>query len=191
MYSCEMCKKQFTSLRSLQRHSKESCKGKQPPTKRRKIEGSGPSESGEPPASVPSPETPSTSGQPSSRNVSLESGVRLLKGAFNKRIATYLISDREEHVDFDNFFKSIKKKVIDLIEEVWKTNGTMKVNMILSGKYIKVSDEYKEPAESKSFHTTNTVISHSTDLRKCFDEFVEKMLNKSSEFEEQDSGVIF
>lgn len=199
-FVCENCDMSFTHNSALLRHQLQSCKrrfdfnaGGQ---KRRRIDGGASSSS---PTmqkcdlcdiSVPREQMLAHSRTIEHKNNSckpLSDGVQLMQSAFKNRIVTYRISGDREHTDYTAFFEDIKSKVISLIGEILRVQQTLKINMVVVGRYFLQSQEL---VSDKSFNTSNAVVTMANDLHDVYQSFVEVMKVQSTDFQEKDSGVV-
>lgn len=200
MYPCEKCGESFTRNFALQRHQMESCvkrfDNNVGGAKRRRMDGIGSSSS---PImqncivcdlSVPREQMLAHSRSMEHKNrccVQVSEGVQLMQSAFKNRVATYRVSSDREHVDYTGFFEEIKSKVLTLISEILRVQHTLKVNMVVVGRYFLATQEV---ISEKSFNTCNEIITVASDLNDVYQSFVEAMKVQSTEFQERDSGML-
>lgn len=195
-YECEKCGNSFSRSDLLLRHTRESCavrfdsiSGVGEP-KRRRIDGA---------AStltcvvcdlvVPRNQMlihQRTLLHKSNCCVTVSEGIQLIQSAFKNRIATYHISSDREHLDYTIFFEEVKTKALRLIRDVIEVQKSLKINMVVVGRYILPSNE---TISDKSFNTTNEIVTIGSDLDEVYQTFVEAMKVQSTEFQEKDSGM--
>lgn len=197
-YSCEKCGKSFTQSGSLLRHQRLSCvyrfDDKVGGEKRRRIDGGASSSTMEKcvlcDVSVPCNQMLAHSRTKQHKDkccMPLSQGVELMQSAFKNRVVTYRVSSDREHVDYTTFFDEIKSKVLSLINDILRVQQTLKVNMVVVGRYFLAAQEV---ISEKSFNTCNEVITVASDLNDVYQSFVEAMKVQSTEFQEKDSGNV-
>lgn len=115
-------------------------------------------------------------------------GVLTIETTFKGRLSTYRLPATEQTVDFEGFLGGIQDKVLQLVRSDVSRHGSVKMNVELFGNYhLKTSGEYS----IKSFNTRNEIVTIATDLNHLYQSFVEKMLTKAREFNENKSGMKF
>lgn len=105
--------------------------------------------------------------------------------AFQSRIVSYKITSVNYHLNVTEFMNEIKDKIIPLLERQIVKFKSVKVNFELFGYFIL---EAKELEDIKSFNTANEVATFGTDLNRLYDKFTAILDEKTSEFQERDSG---
>ena len=202
-YKCANCAKSFTRSYNLNRHLRESCAERfniDESEKRRRMDGSassGASTSSSSPmkmchvCNVAVPENNMLGHQRTLQHrnnlcLPLSHGVQVMRTAFKNRILSYRINSDNEHIDYQIFFDDIKPKVMYLLSEMLRIQQSLKVNMVVVGRYLLPS---QETYSDKSFNTTNTVITAASDLDDVYQTFVEAMKTQSTDFQEKDSGM--
>lgn len=127
-----------------------------------------------------------------------DANVQLIKSAFKNRVASYRISAKPDDVmDIKTFLQNNKNECVDLMNnEVIKLNSC-KINQELFAYYVKQNhiktattenNEDEDIIDLKSFNTKFKIIITTTNLQEVYDEFAERLLKKSEEFQERDSG---
>lgn len=118
--------------------------------------------------------------------------VKLVESAFKCRVATYRIdAPSDDVVDIETFLDSVKSECISEIESFMLEGcKSFKLNMELFAYYIKPTVD-AEDYSLKSFNTKFEVITPTTDKQELFTRFFQKILKKSEEFQERDSGWAF
>lgn len=197
-YVCEKCGVAFTRSYNLSRHQKESCAlrfvdsvGTQ---KRRKVDGAA-STSAMQTCELCNVSIPRncmlahqrTINHKSKASVTVCPGVQLVQSSFKNRIASYHVSSDNEHVDYSGFFDEVKPKVLQLISRILHVHQSLKINMVVVGRYFLPSqDVFSE----KSFNTCNEIVTEGSNLDDVYLAFVEAMKVQSTEFQERDSGIL-
>lgn len=92
-----------------------------------------------------------------------------------------------EHVDYSIFFEDIKAKVLGLMSEIVDVHKSLKINMVVVGRYFLPA---QETFSDKSFNTTNQIVTIGSNLDDVYQSFVEAMKAQSTEFQEKDSGML-
>lgn len=195
-YVCEQCGVKFSRSYNLLRHKNQSCverfaSASYGVRKRRKIDA------------VPIMHTciacdvtiprsqisahQRTLAHKSKASVVVSHGVELIETAFKNRIVTYRVSSDNEHVDYSLFFAEIKSKVLDLISTILQVQQSLKINMVVVGRYFLPA---KEVVDEKSFNTSNEIVTVGSELEDVYNSFVEVMKVQSTEFQEKDSGML-
>lgn len=197
-YVCEKCGAAFTRTYNLSRHQKESCVARfndcVGAEKRRKVDGAA-STSAMQTCELCNISIPKncvaahqrTIQHKSKASVAVCPGVQLVQSSFKNRIASYHISSDNEHVDYSVFFEELKPKVMQLISKILHVHRSLKINMVVVGRYFLPSqDVFSE----KSFNTCNEIVNEGSDLDDVYQSFVEAMKVQSTEFQEKDSGML-
>lgn len=113
-------------------------------------------------------------------------GVLSIETTFRGRISTYRLPAADQSVDYGQFLTTIQDKVLQLVASNVSTNGAVKMHIELFGNYyLKTSGEYSV----KSFNTKNEIVTVATDLNQLYQSFVERVLTKAREFNENKSGM--
>lgn len=118
--------------------------------------------------------------------VPLSPGVQIVESAFKNRIVSYHISSERDHVDYQAFFEDIRTKVLNLLEDILRTQKSLKVNMVAVGRYFLPTQEI---FSEKSFNTSNRIVTLGCDLNELYDRFAEEMKVQAADFQEKDSGM--
>lgn len=113
--------------------------------------------------------------------------VQLLQSAFKCRIASYRLTTSSQHVLLRAFMEEIRDSFYGLINKQLEKLRCVKVNCELFGNYILQS---KEIVDNKSFRTKNEVITKSTDLKQYYEELIQLLDERMSDFLEKDSGEL-
>lgn len=119
--------------------------------------------------------------------VPLRGGIQVVRSAFKCRIVSYRVHSENYHLDYVRFFTEIKNDVVKLLEEVVQIHKSVKVNMEVFGRYILHTQEL---SDTKSFNTSNIILDLASDLTSAYDNFIDKMISKTTEFQERDSGIV-
>lgn len=196
-YVCDQCGVTFSRSYNMLRHKKESCVERfssvvEDGRKRRKINASPTSTHTCNVCDITIPRNQMSAHQrtlahKNKCSVIVSHGVELIESAFKSRIVTYRVSSDTEHVDYSVFFNEIKTKVLSLISEVLRIQQSLKINMVVVGRYFLPS---KEVVDEKSFNTSNEIVTVGSDLEEVYNSFVEVMKAQSTEFQEKDSGML-
>ena len=117
--------------------------------------------------------------------VELNSNVKLVRTAFKNRIMTYHISSNSHLTNVKLYLEDLKEKVLDLLEDLLKTNPIISVNMELYGRYLLASTKEQE---IKSFNSRYGTLTKNTNLDNFFNDYQDILLTKASEFSEMGSG---
>lgn len=117
--------------------------------------------------------------------MSIRKGVEIINTAFKKRIVSYRISGEYSHIDYDDFFNDVKQKVKNVIECNIARLKALKVNMEVFGRYI---HQTQGLIDVKSFNTAYRIMNDGVDIDVLYNDFVDIMKAKTSEFQERNSG---
>ncbi|KAK9679246.1 Recombination endonuclease VII [Popillia japonica] len=187
MFHCEKCGKSFTRADNRNRHMKNSCRGK-----RVKFDDPGPSGGFEcDVCDVYIPKNCYTAHIRSSLHrsnafVVVDEGVERIVGAFGERIVSYRISEPSKHyVNLEEFGANVREKIATLIDSIVAIHNAIKMNLELYGMYFLLS---KENVDIKSFNTKNKVVTPATNFYELYNNFLDEIASKMSEFQERDSG---
>lgn len=188
MFDCEYCGKQFTRGDNRSRHMSTSCKGKRIKVSDNNsdlkkceicdvyVEGNCYT------AHIRS------AAHRSKAFVIVDDGVKRNVSAYGGRIVSYQISDLSQlYIDPQDFSNNIREKVLTLIESTLYVHNSIKMNLELYGLYYLLT---KENVEIKSFNTMNKIITQGSDLYALYDDYIDEIKNKMSEFQERNSGKI-
>lgn len=198
-YVCEDCGTSFSRSYNMLRHKKESCMARFAnrdiaSAKQRRIDGTASTSRMincvTCNVSVPSNQMTSHKRTSNHRNMSclpLSPGIQIVESAFKSRIVTYRISSENEHIDYPLFFEEIKPKVINAISDIVSARGALKINMVVTGRYLLPTQDV---ISEKSFNTCNEIVTLASDLDYVYGSFVEAMKVQSTEFQEKDSGML-
>lgn len=189
MFDCENCGKEFTRADNRNRHMQNSCKGKRikldvdsMATNCRKCDI----------CEVYVEKKCFNSHLRSNLHRSnaftiVDDGVEKVVGAFGDRIVSYRVSGQPKHyVNVEEFADDVKERVMTLVDSILGVHDTIKMNLELFGLYYLMS---KENVEIKSFNTRNKIINHGSDIYKMFEDYMNEIITKMSEFQERDSGT--
>lgn len=115
--------------------------------------------------------------------------VSLINTAFKSRIMSYRIFQGvDKTLVIKDFFNTIKSRCSQMIHEQAQIHTSIKVNMELFCKFIKMTDD-KMIDEIKSFNTKNEIIiADVSRIEQTYDVFADKIKTQSEEFQERDSG---
>ncbi|XP_071055897.1 uncharacterized protein [Onthophagus taurus] len=187
MLTCDVCYKEFTRPDNLVRYQRTACFGK-----RRKVEED---QQGDVIVCEICDEHVTrqcySSHLRSNKHkqkafVIIDDGVEKIDSIFGDKICSFRVSDHErKYVDMKKFSNRIREKVISLIQSVRNVNGSLKVNTEIFGLYF---INTKEEVEIKSFNTKNKIITVAVDLYQTYEDFMDEIMVKMSEFQERDSG---
>lgn len=111
--------------------------------------------------------------------------VQIIASAFKSRIVSYKVNSVDSLLAPEQFLNSVSSTVINLIRKSLERHKALKVNMELFISYYLPKDDQKS---LKSFNIQFSTIFHSTDLVIFYQECVEKLVTKCSEFELSESG---
>lgn len=115
----------------------------------------------------------------------MDDHVQMMHTAFKSRIASYRITSPRQHIIVREFMNDIWPKFHQLIQEQLDKLITIKVNTELFGNYFL---QTKDITDIKSFRTKNVIITKSTDLEQYYEDLIQVLNEKLSEFLERDSG---
>lgn len=115
----------------------------------------------------------------------IDDGVSRVTGAFKNRISSYRIYDENVHISLKDYLKTLREKILNIIQQNIGLHHAIKLNFELFGLYYLSS---KENVDIKSFNTKNKTITISEDLYEVYESFVDELDAKASEFQERDSG---
>ncbi|XP_071052717.1 uncharacterized protein [Onthophagus taurus] len=187
MLTCDVCYKEFTRPDNLVRHQRTACIGK-----RRKVEED---QQGDVIVCEICDEHVTrqcySSHLRSNKHkqkafVIIDDDLEKIDSIFGDKICSFRVSDHErKYVDMKEFSNRIREKVISLIQSVRNVNGSLKVNTEIFGLYF---INTKEEVEIKSFNTKNKIITVAVDLYQTYEDFMDEIMVKMSEFQERDSG---
>jgi hypothetical protein len=115
----------------------------------------------------------------------IEPAVKLVRAAFRNRIVTYQLFNDSHPTDVKLFLQGLKDKVINLLRNSLRNFSVLKVNLELYGRYLLPSTkEY----DIKSFNSRYGTVTQHTNLEAFFNEYLQTLLKKSSEFTESGSS---
>ena len=200
VYECEKCGLSFTRTYSLNRHREQSCVARfnnDGGAKRCRIDGAASTSNNTPVmvtcgvCNVTVPQNrmmahERTLEHRSKSCVPVSRGVHRIESAFKSRIVTYRVNSDNEHINYTSFFDEIKCKVLGVLHEILHTHKSIKVNMVVVGRYFLATQEV---SAEKSFNTRNQIVTLGSDLDDMYGSFVEMMKAQASDFQEKDSGV--
>jgi hypothetical protein len=197
-YTCESCNKSFSRSYNLLRHKKESCVARfntvcAVAEKRCRLDD-GASGSNTTTCVVCNISVPTAYFMAHQRTLEhrsnscrpLSDGVEIVESAFKSRIITYRVTSNGVHIDYSAFFEEVKPMVSSLIVDQLDIHKTLKINMIVVGRYFLPSQDL---FSDKSFNTTNLNVSVGSDFDVIYNAFVKAMKVQSTEFQEKDSGM--
>ena len=111
-----------------------------------------------------------------------------INSAFKNRIKTGVISNIK-HLDFETFMNDSKVLFEEQIKKVLIDVNSIKVNTMITAKYIIKKADVEDKVDDKHFNTKNIPIFQTTNLSDVFEENIRRPLdNKMSEFQEHGSG---
>ena len=114
-------------------------------------------------------------------------GVYQMETAFKSRIASFRIPTTYHCIDYNEFLTSIENLVHRIIQLHLQRHLAVKANMELFGNYfLKTTGEFSV----KSFNTKYEVVTSSTNLQNLYSSFVETLVNKAKDFNENKSGEL-
>lgn len=117
----------------------------------------------------------------------VDDGVKKCVGIFGDRIVSYQVTDSVRvNVDVEEFSNNVREKIITLVDATLHVHHSLKVNLELYGIYYLLT---KENVDIKSFNTKNKIITKGSNLYEIFDEWIDEIKSKMSEFQERDSGL--
>lgn len=120
--------------------------------------------------------------------VHLRDNIEVSKFAFKKRIVSYKITNTDyTHLSIDKFFESNRAAFVDLLKLNLEKHITVKVNLELFANYFILKKD-QIVSELKSFNTKNIIFNAGTDIDATLTDFKTKIIKKSEEFQEKDSG---
>ena len=147
-YTCENCNKSFSRSYNLLRHKKESCEARfntvcTDEEKRCRLDDG---------ASTSNTTTCVTCNiniptryflaqqrtlQPRNKSCKpFSDSVEFVESAFKNRIITYRVTSNGGHIDYSAFFEDVKLIVSGLIVDQLDIHKTLKINMIVVGRYF-------------------------------------------------------
>lgn len=107
--------------------------------------------------------------------------------AFKRRIRTGLVINLS-HKDVRDFLDDARELIIPQIQRTVQKSGNLKVNVILSGKFL-LTKSVGSTEEDKAFNTANEPIFPSTNLEEWYTEYVkDPLLQQIEDFEGKESG---
>lgn len=113
--------------------------------------------------------------------------IKQIKSHFKNRVATYTYKKNVSTINLDDFMKDENKNIIKLLMSSLATHNTIKFNMELVSEYIKLSD--KELVLAIINHITKmTKLTRAENIEEVFNDQIEVIKSKMSEFQERDSG---
>ena len=189
MFECENCGTSFTRLDNVKRHQRTSCIGKriklnipQSNTNHRKCDS----------CDILVDQKLYSAHLRSNTHkqnafVITDDGVEKLAGAFGNRIVNYRISEPRHYIDLNDFKNNIREKVLTLIQSIQHIHNSVKVNLECFALYYLTN---RDDAEIKSFNTKNVIILSGADLYEIYEQFLNEIAAKMSEFQERDSGML-
>lgn len=189
---CDKCSKIFSTPQALSRHRRESCSLRFVNVTKR--ESSDVSETSKRIKLSKKNDTSSSTKKPLNckrlnvDSVPLGEGVEKISSAFKCRISTYRFSAMNHFIIHNDFFESIKVKVLTVLTQHLAVFITLKVNFELFSLYTKPESEL---SDTKSFNTKNRVITEADQLGDVFQEFQAEIMAKSENFQEKDSGMFY
>lgn len=167
MFPCEDCGKTFTRRDNARRHQKNACAFKFQ-VKKICVAGHLKSEV-----------------HKENAFVVIDDGVEKLASAFGQKCEVYRVSTPGHHVDLFDFAYLVQEKVMSLIDAKMHVFGSLKVNMECGGLYFLAN---KDNVELKTFNSKNRILTMGSDTYDIYEDFMEEIWNKMSEFQERDSG---
>lgn len=114
-------------------------------------------------------------------------GIDKIKSAFRNRLETYRISavTEKDQSSLQAFFDSLRIRVKLLLDQAIKNHKCVKVNFELFALFLLFKNDAQE---IKSFGVKNSLLFSNYDFDTFFDDIVNRLLKKSCEFQERDSG---
>lgn len=191
---CEKCVKKFSSPQALSRHQRESCPLRFVTVTKRESSGESEARPSKQPKLSRNNDASSSLVKPFTRirqdaaSISLGNDVEKINSAFKCRICSYRFSALEHFIIHNDFFESVKEKVLSIITKYLGEFITLKINFELFSLYAKPESEL---SDTKSFNTKNRVITGSDLLTEVFENFKSEIMVKAENFQEKDSGVSF
>lgn len=110
----------------------------------------------------------------------------VIETAFKNRIVSYRIPCLYQTLDYGDFMVSVKEKVTSLVHFYLQKYTTLKIGLELFGNYfLKTTGEFTV----KSFICKFKVVTISTNFNEMYEEFMENLITKATEFNENKSGM--
>lgn len=117
--------------------------------------------------------------------VDVAAGVEIVKTSFQRRIVSYRISSEQYHINYDMFFNELKDKALRIMDDAVTQFKAVKVNMEVFGVYIHQKQNVRD---IKSFNTKYRILNEGLEAGELYNDMVDIMKTKASEFQERDSG---
>lgn len=111
--------------------------------------------------------------------------VQVISSAFKSRIISYRVNPMTPEFDAEIFLRSIATTVLQLVGDSLRKFMALKVNFELFASYVLPKDERKS---MKSFNTQFCVVFQNTDLHSFYEQCIDTLMTKCSEFELSESG---
>lgn len=111
--------------------------------------------------------------------------VQIIASAFKSRIISYRINSADTILAPEQFLNIVSSSVIQLIKKSLSQHKALKVNLEIFVAYYLPKDDQKS---IKSFNIQYEAIFQNTDLVKFYQDCVDKIIQKCSEFELSESG---
>ncbi|XP_071055954.1 uncharacterized protein [Onthophagus taurus] len=186
MFNCENCGKSFTRLDNLKRHRRTACVGKRIKVNEAHSSNSVLCEICNEYVNKQcySAHLRSNDHKRNAFTI-IDDGVEEITSAFGNKITSYRITEPGKHIDISEYSYKIREKVLSLLQRVIDIHCNIKVNMECFGIYFLNS---KNDVEVKSFNTKNKIITSAINVYDVYEEFVDEIKTKMSEFQERDSG---
>lgn len=114
--------------------------------------------------------------------------VEYITGAFNNRISSYRIKSDDLYLQVRDFCEEIGTTCKQLIQEQLAEHISIKVNLELVALFVQ---DVKQIHAIKTFQTSYTVVTQSTDFNEFYSESDDKLEQLLQEFLTRDSGKYY
>lgn len=119
-----------------------------------------------------------------------DENIKIMNSAFKSRMINYRISDEPlEHVEIDDFLKTVKNKIFNLLDIGIEKHKALKVNFELFSLYTKYVEKNEENL-IKSFNTKYRIINSGTDKSKMLEDVLQYLQVRSRCFKKNKSGWV-
>lgn len=120
-------------------------------------------------------------------SVVLSGNMSLIRTDFKNRIASYQYKSTKDTIDIDEFFIGGKCSIMQLLANYLSIHHILKFNFEVFGEYVKISGE--DVVLTYIYHPTQmTQLTRADNMEDFFENHVQSIKAKMSEFQERDSG---
>lgn len=121
------------------------------------------------------------------KSLKLCDNVELIQSAFKKRICVYKVNNiNKSKLNIIEFFEQNRNKILELIEANLKKHTSIKVHFELFAQYMLFKEDIN--SEIKSFNVKAIPLTLGSDINEIFEILKNKIVAKSEQFQEKDSG---